>query len=193
MNFALKDESQLSWHSRNQLTRRNYGESHAEASKGPPSSARTPQASQSSPSISTPPRPGIAAESRTQARAPLPARENPYGRPNTLKCFRCFQPEHKSNECPSRQQIQLMDGEHPLTEGDSAAGEPDSEDGFEDVHGDSDDPVVCVIQKLLLAPRGPTHSQRNALFKMHCTIQGKVCEVLVDSGCTENVISRTVV
>ncbi|KAI0525232.1 hypothetical protein KFK09_004625 [Dendrobium nobile] len=59
--------------------------------------------------------------------------------------------------------------------------------------GDEVEPVLCVIQRLLLAPRQPLNSQRNALFKTKCTIQGKVCDLLIDSGCTENVISRAVV
>lgn len=31
------------------------------------------------------------------------------------------------------------------------------------------------------------------MFKTRCTIKGKVCDLMIDSGCTENVISRSVV
>ncbi|KAI0528950.1 hypothetical protein KFK09_001494 [Dendrobium nobile] len=68
-----------------------------------------------------------------------------------------------------------------------------AENEIEDVDGDEGEPVLCVLQRLLLAPRRPTKTQRNALFKTKCTIKGKVCDVLIDSGCTENVISRAVV
>ncbi|KAI0498008.1 hypothetical protein KFK09_021249 [Dendrobium nobile] len=52
---------------------------------------------------------------------------------------------------------------------------------------------MCVLEKLLIAPRLVTTSQRNAIFKTRCTISGKVCDLLIDSGCTENIISRSVV
>lgn len=32
-------------------------------------------------------------------------RDNPYVKPSTIKCFRCLQPEHKSNECTTRKKI----------------------------------------------------------------------------------------
>ncbi|XP_020699390.2 uncharacterized protein LOC110111734 [Dendrobium catenatum] len=36
-------------------------------------------------------------------------------------------------------------------------------------------------------------SQRYSLFRTHCTINGKICELLIDSGCTENITSRSAV
>ncbi|XP_028547476.1 uncharacterized protein LOC110104104 [Dendrobium catenatum] len=119
-----------------------------------------------------------------------PVRENPYAKPSGIKCFRCFQVGHKSNECPTRAQIHVLEGEED-EDIEEDSGEADAE--AEDVRGDEGEPLVCVLQKLLIAPRRPVRTQRNALFKTKCTIKGKVCDLLVDSGCTENVISRAVV
>ncbi|XP_028556143.1 uncharacterized protein LOC114581024 [Dendrobium catenatum] len=119
-----------------------------------------------------------------------PVKENPYARASTLKCFRCFQPGHKSNECPTRGQLQILEGEIEEVEDGN---DEWAENVVEDVDGDDGEPVVCVLQRLLLAPRRPAKTQRNALFKTKCTIKGKVCDVLIDTGCTENVISRAVV
>ncbi|KAL5537554.1 hypothetical protein UlMin_042915 [Ulmus minor] len=44
--------------------------------------------------------------------------------------------------------------------------------------------TALVLQKLLLAPKKEVEPQRHAIFKTRCTIQGKVCDVIIDSGKT---------
>ncbi|XP_020702058.1 uncharacterized protein LOC110113720 [Dendrobium catenatum] len=133
------------------------------------------------------------AKQSTDPRLPAKPRglfkENPYPRPQGLKCFRCFQPGHKSNECPTRQ-LQILDDEGEL---EQELPEEERHTDVEDVFADEDEPLICVLEKLLLAPRKQVNSQRHSIFKTKCTIGGKVCDLLVDSGCTENVVSRTVV
>ncbi|XP_020703108.1 uncharacterized protein LOC110114534 [Dendrobium catenatum] len=52
---------------------------------------------------------------------------------------------------------------------------------------------MCILEKLLLSPRQMSPTKRNAIFKTKCTISGKVCDLLIDSGCTENIISQSAV
>ncbi|PKU71894.1 RNA-directed DNA polymerase [Dendrobium catenatum] len=187
VNFALKAELQMQRHSRSFSQRRSMPlEVNSEVSKHHPQPGKfQPNASPSSSHNS--------AENRAAAaKLKGPVKENPYSRPTTLKCFRCFQPGHKSNECPNRQQIQMLDGSHG-EDGGVNDHLTDGEDYAEDLQGDEGEPIICILEKLLLAPRQPQQSQRNAIFRTKCTIQGKVCELLIDSGCTENVISRSVV
>lgn len=117
-------------------------------------------------------------------------RDNPYAKPSNIKCFRCLQPGHKSNECPSRHQAQFIEGDD---EGDLEGNEVEADEACEEVEGDMGEPVICVVQKLLIAPRTSVNNQRHNLFRSKCTINGKVCDVVIDSGCTENIISRGVV
>ncbi|KAI0529011.1 hypothetical protein KFK09_001556 [Dendrobium nobile] len=153
VNFALKDELQLSKQSKNYSNRRQFVD---------PSTAR--------------PRP--------------PPQDNPYAKPTTLKCFRCFQPGHKSNECPTRPQLQIVEGDNE----EGVEYNPDTNDDvFEELTPDEGEAVVCILERLLLAPRLPTASQRNAIFRTRCTIGGRVCELLIDNVCTENVVSRSLV
>ncbi|XP_020682413.1 uncharacterized protein LOC110099561 [Dendrobium catenatum] len=99
-------------------------------------------------------------ETKENQKGKGPVRENPYAKLSGIKCFRCFQVGHKSNECPTRTQIQLMDGEEEENFEDSNV---TVDTDAEDTAGDEGDPL------------------------------GKVCDLLIDSGCTENVISRAVV
>jgi hypothetical protein len=39
----------------------------------------------------------------------IPASNNPYAKPRPKKCFRCNQPGHRSNQCPKRQTINLIE------------------------------------------------------------------------------------
>lgn len=37
------------------------------------------------------------------------------------------------------------------------------------------------------------HPQRHSIFKTRCTVRGKVCDLIIDSGSTENIVSRSMV
>ncbi|PKU79202.1 RNA-directed DNA polymerase [Dendrobium catenatum] len=181
---------QMSRHSSNRSYRRNL-EQLAEGNKQQHHGAASGVQPMPSTAAIQPPNVGQrTADNRNYQRNKAPVKVNPYTKPANIKCFRCFQQGHKSNECPTRPQLQMLEAEDE--EGDDSAVGGQDEDP-EDVAGDEGEAVICVLQRLLLAPRQPTESQRNALFKTKCTIKGKVCDMLIDSGCTENVISRAVV
>ena len=50
-----------------------------------------------------------------------------------------------------------------------------------------------VIQRLLLKPRVDYSGQRNEIFRAHCTISKRVCDLIVDSGSVENITSKSLV
>lgn len=122
---------------------------------------------------------------------PFPTNKpNPYAKPFSTKCFRCQQPGHRSNECPQRPAAHLV-GEH---EEESVEDEKNSEicEGAERTYGDEGELVYnCIVQKLLLSPKQFDISQRNSLSRTRCTLNGKVCEVIVDSGSIENIVFKT--
>ncbi|XP_020683521.2 uncharacterized protein LOC110100366 [Dendrobium catenatum] len=191
INFALKAEMQMSRSSRTSYSRRQMSELSPDQGKQTTNQGKTTTNSPSHWQSQNPSKPSSATpENKPPAKTKAPSPSNPYAKPSTLKCFRCFQPGHKSNECPQRQQLQLIENEQGET---LEQLEDDNADNIEDVEGDEGDPLICVIQKLLIAPRQSIASQRNAIFKMKCTISGKVCDLLIDSGCTENIIACSVV
>lgn len=89
----------------------------------------------------------------------------------------------------------LFDDEHaPLHEGpptfDNGPNEVETE---EELHGDVG--PLLVLRRTCLIPRhdDPDSVQRQAIFESTCTIEGKVCKFIIDSGACENVVAADAV
>ncbi|KAI0505034.1 hypothetical protein KFK09_015991 [Dendrobium nobile] len=188
VNLAMKIEMQHSRKSRFPYSRRHWQEPSNAVTKSTPhppirSSPPTPSNTAAGPST-------VPVDGRNTPKPKTTNSANPYAKPSTLKCFRCFQPGHKSNECPQRQQVHIAEPEDDINRDES---DGDKERTDEEVLADEGEPFIGVMEKLLLAPRQSNSSQRHAIFKTRCTISGKVCDLLVDSGCTENIVSKSLV
>lgn len=121
-----------------------------------------------------------------QSKAPIQKQGNNYARPSIDKCFRCQGQGHKSNVCPSRRTVAFLEEEE---EGDFA--ENEEYEGVEFAEEESEDRINIVLQRLLLSSK--EEGQRKNLFKTHCSIQNKVCNVIVDNGSSENLVSQKLV
>ncbi|GFS31893.1 hypothetical protein Acr_00g0019800 [Actinidia rufa] len=121
---------------------------------------------------------------------------NPYAKASGDKGYRCGEPGYRSNTCPKRATVNLVEL-------------PEEEDGGDD-EGDADpysyDPNEfqndkeseylgrsLVIQKLLLTPKKVDSSQRHKIFRGRCTINKRVCDLIIDSGSGENIASKSLV
>lgn len=114
---------------------------------------------------------------------------NPYERPIVDKCYRCGVIGHRSNQCPRRRTTNLV-------KGDEVDEEEQAEDDDHGVTGPDDGDLLShslVVRRLLLAPKREGHPQRHSIFKTRCTINRKVCDVIIDSGSTENIVSQAMV
>lgn len=107
-----------------------------------------------------------------------------------MKYYRCFQLSQKSNECPSRQQLQILEVK---SEEDQEREQNELEGNEVEELGDEGKTIVCILEMLLIAPRQLIHSQWKAIFHTKCTISKKVCDLIIDSGCIENIVSRATV
>lgn len=90
------------------------------------------------------------------------------------KCFHCGQ--HKA--------ITFLDDK----EQQNCSDDEDQEEIIEYAAPDEGGPVACVIQHILLTPKTEQAYQRHALFKTRCTINGKICNIIIDSGSTEHIV-----
>ncbi|PON35024.1 Aspartic peptidase, active site [Parasponia andersonii] len=117
---------------------------------------------------------------------------NLYARPIPTRRYRFNQPGRRCNKCPQRRQANVAD-QVPENEVEHFGDVEEDFDGAEIVPGDEGDQVVCIVQKLLLAPKQPQPVQRHVIFRTRYTIKKRVCNVIIDSGSSDNIISKSLV
>ncbi|XP_057247959.1 uncharacterized protein LOC104884719 [Beta vulgaris subsp. vulgaris] len=132
--------------------------------------------------------PKVGPSSASQGKAPIQKQKNPYTRPSGDTCYRCNGKGHRSNVCPTRRVTVVLEGE---ADGGEFEGENDEYADAEFAEEESEDRVNFVLQRVLLASR--EEGQRKNLFKTHCSIQIKVCNLIVDNGSTKNLVSQKLV
>lgn len=123
------------------------------------------------------------------ARVPVdPQKQN---RPGGLRCYSCSETGHRQSACPNKARRGLLlddqniDNEEPIYN-------EDDQDETEELHADSG--PLLMLRRSCLAPHSiSANLQRNNLFHYKCTINGKVCNFIIDSGSFENVISSDTV
>ncbi|XP_013650417.1 uncharacterized protein LOC106354924 [Brassica napus] len=109
-------------------------------------------------------------------------------RPNALCCFTCGESGHRQTACPNAGRRGLLANDREIV------GEPiyDEEDGqFNDVEEEEvvgDTCTLLMLRRNCLATKTTEPWQRTALFSSMCTVKGKVCRFVVDSGCSANVV-----
>ncbi|KAJ9555907.1 hypothetical protein OSB04_010521 [Centaurea solstitialis] len=108
---------------------------------------------------------------------------NPYAKPMGLKCYRCNQPGHRSNECMNRRTVALVEGEE--------SEEEDKYEGAEFAEEDFQETINIVLQLVLFSSK--EEGQRKNLFRSHCSVYKKVCNLIIDNGSCENLVSQKLV
>ncbi|XP_042488832.1 uncharacterized protein LOC122068982 [Macadamia integrifolia] len=116
--------------------------------------------------------------------APAPSK-GPYGRAEPLKCYRCGEPGHRSNACPQRRSVNMVEG---IMSDDSDLDGADFEMAEEEGEG-----VSCIIRRLLLSPKPAELTQHHMIFHTHYSVKSRVCNVIVDNGSSENIVSLALV
>ena len=113
---------------------------------------------------------------------------NPYGPSVVTKCYRCNEEGHKSNVCPKRRAVNLTE---LVEEGEEEEEEicENIQDEANIIHGDIGERLCCVVRRIMYVPRKAEHPQRRKVFRTRCTIDGKVCDVIIDGVSTDNIIS----
>jgi hypothetical protein len=120
-----------------------------------------------------------------------------------LKCFRCSEPGHRIADCRKGEKFgkgflvdsggafeDQGDGEEHETEFDEDGGAKE-----ELVSGEAETGPIFMVRRVGFTPRKAENEddQRHNLFHSQCTIGGKVCQLVIDSGSCENVVAEEVV
>ena len=53
--------------------------------------------------------------------------------------------------------------------------------------------MSCVVQRLLCAQKTPDSSRQRQIFFSRCSVNNKVCTLIVDKGSYENIVSKALV
>ena len=114
-------------------------------------------------------------------------------RPGGLRCFSCGELGHRQSACPSRNRRGLLldpTGRDVEVVFDESPEE--LEDSTEEL--EADEGTLLMVRRTCLTPKVADESpQRKNLFSSRCTINGKVCTFIIDSGSSENVIAESAV
>ena len=78
------------------------------------------------------------------------------------KCFKCNQPRHRSNECPTRPQTHLLDIQDKDYEDREEFEEAPDRLSPAVLDEDEGTPLLCILERFLLAE--PCCTQRNVIF-----------------------------
>lgn len=115
---------------------------------------------------------------------------NNQQRSATFKCFKCGEQGHRQSDCPKQNRRGLFSTDEPIFD-EYEEGEAKVEEE-EQVLGDVG--TMLMLRRNHLIPNGVEESWlRTNIFQSTCTIRGKVCRLVIDSGSCTNVISEEVV
>ncbi|XP_022892006.1 uncharacterized protein LOC111406874 [Olea europaea var. sylvestris] len=119
----------------------------------------------------------------------------PGGRGRGSQCFGCGGFGHLRKDCPSHGQPRpdLFIGGTTQADVNDPVHMENEEEEAEIVYTGDTGPLL-VVRRACLTPKGSSEDlQRNNIFLSTCTIGGKVCRFIIDSGSCENVISEAAV
>lgn len=123
----------------------------------------------------------------------VPFGDKTQARPSSLRCFSCGEIGHRQSNCPKRNRRGLL-LDAAGTDVEVIYDEDTTDHTEETVDLVADHGPCLMVRRVCLAPRHiDDNPQRHNLFHSKCTIGGKVCNFIIDSGSSENVIAEDVV
>ncbi|GKF20839.1 transposon ty3-I gag-pol polyprotein, partial [Tanacetum coccineum] len=124
---------------------------------------------------------------------------NQYDRPIVGKCFKCRLPGHRSSDCREtgrKVNLTLKEDEYDEEEENDEDNDGEEYDTnlFQPELGNDGEYTTqtCVIRRIMLSPKVNEPSQRHNLFRIRCVVHQKIFDAIIDSGSTENIISRDI-
>ncbi|CAL2273299.1 unnamed protein product [Prunus armeniaca] len=104
-------------------------------------------------------------------------------------CYRCYKPGHCSNICPEWREVNLIEEVGDAKEKDEAV--DDDYTGTEFTIEEGMERLNLVLQRILLAPKD--EGQLHSIFHSLCSINNKVCDVIINNESCENFVSKKLV
>ncbi|XP_020872641.1 uncharacterized protein LOC110226211 [Arabidopsis lyrata subsp. lyrata] len=115
-------------------------------------------------------------------------------RPNALRCYSCGEPGHRQTACPNqaRRGLLIEDGKVIDEDPDYDSLEDEgTEEPITTLATPGDTGRVLVSRFLCLTPQQrEEHWLRTNIFRSTCTVKGRVCTFVIDSGSCRNIIAE---
>ena len=108
---------------------------------------------------------------------------NMYAKPCENMCYKCGSYGHPTGTCRGGKIVNLVEG---------VDDEETKDECDEDVTEEEGEKLALVIQRVLYS-KPSDDNQRHQIFRSKCTIQDKVCQLVINGGSCENFIPRKVV
>jgi len=113
------------------------------------------------------------------------------------KCFKCQGYGHFQYDCPNRRVMTIQEVEEVdalLMETQEEAHEEELDSMEEETQLEADEGELLVLRRVLHTQDTPyDKAQREMIFHSRCTIQDKVCNLIIDGGSCTNVASTTLI
>lgn len=118
----------------------------------------------------------------------------PSRRSRDIKCFKCLGHGQIASECPNKRVMTIRESQGEIESEDEAAMEEEEHERLEeDIIEYADEGELLVIRRALNLQAKVNIEQRENIFHTRCTINQKVCGVIIDGGSCTNVVSTTLV
>jgi len=112
---------------------------------------------------------------------------------NNRRCFKCQGLGHIVLEFPNRRTISLAKWESCREEEEEEEKEVYFVEEQEEVVEKADEGELLVLRRPFSSQKGDLAEQRENIFRTRCTVQGKVCSLIIDGGICVNVASLSMV
>jgi len=135
---------------------------------------------------------GVPSSSVTSSSGKSPHRYSnspPKRKTSEVKCFKCFGRGHYASKCPIKKNMIILSKTQIVSEPSSEEEKEEVEMELDTLEGD-----LLMIQRLMGSKMHALDQiQRENIFHTRCSIQGKICSLIVDGGSCTNVASLRLV
>jgi len=125
-----------------------------------------------------------------------PMNRSNQGPMNLRRCFKCQGLGHIAAYCPNHRVISLAQWDavkEEMAEEEKEESIEALEEEEEEVIAEADEGEMLVLRRALSSQKGEQEEQQENIFHSRCTVPGKVCSMIIDSGSCANVVSLSMI
>lgn len=119
--------------------------------------------------------------------------KNPYTPSVVPNCYKCAKNRQKSNIYLKHGIANLVDLIKEIVDPKKPKNWSFDEENLVDFNRGDTLSHSLIVRILICAPKKEEDSQHHIIFKTMCIVNNKICDVIIDSGSSKNIISSVVI